>query len=211
VSNVDRLLAEVEEEYAFDRLLPTYMFAWSLAGLGHDRSQPDFLRTCLEAFDAFGRAHPELRRVEVPWPIDLTRARPLAEASPVVLDLNPDSSPSIWVQALVHPDQLPRTMMDLEAVKYLMEAYFHQDWVMDGGATSHTVASFLNERRELVAACADQLDELLRQDFPEGGLEAQLVEWGCDYYAGDKDGDYRAWLDDIRKQIRTALTSSAAS
>ena len=99
----------------------------------------------------------------------------------------------------------------MEAVKYLMGAYFHQDWDIDGGEPSDTVASFLHERRELVATCADQLDELLRQDFPEGGLEAQLVEWGCEYYAGDADQDYRRWLDAIRQQIRTALTSTAAS
>lgn len=106
MSIVDRLLAEVEEEYAFDRVLPTYMFAWSLAGLGHDRRQPDFRLTCVEAFDAFVRKHPQLRLVEVPWPIDLTRARPLGAGSAVVLDLDPDSKPSVWVQALAHPDRL---------------------------------------------------------------------------------------------------------
>ncbi|MCP3423115.1 contact-dependent growth inhibition system immunity protein [Nocardioides pinisoli] len=99
----------------------------------------------------------------------------------------------------------------MEAVKYLMSAYFHQDWDLDGGAVSDTVASFLNERRDLVSSCADEIDELLQQDFPEGGLAAQLAEWGCDYFAGNSDQDYRQWLDEIRQQIRAALASSAAS
>lgn len=99
----------------------------------------------------------------------------------------------------------------MEAVKYLMGAYFHQDWVMDGGKSSDTIASFLHERRELVVQCADEIDELLQQALPEGGLAAQLEAWGCDYYAGDTDGDYRQWLDEIRQQIRAAVSSSAAS
>ena len=201
---VDRLLAEVEEEYAFDRVLPTYMFAWSLAGLGHDRGQPDFRRTCLEAFDAFVRAHPELRRVEVPWPIDLARARLLAENSSVDLDLDPDAAPSIWVRALVHPDELRRPQVELKAVAHLMGAYFHMDWVIDGGETYDPVATFLDERRDLVVTCADQLDDLLQQDFPQGGFEAQLVEWGCDYYAGDTDEDHRRWLREISDRLRGA-------
>ena len=103
---VDRLLAEVEEEYAFDRVLPTYMFAWSLAGLGLDRSHPDFGRMCLEAFELFAHVHPELYRVEVPWPIEIRRARPLSQDSPILLDLDAETPPSTWVQALVHPDEL---------------------------------------------------------------------------------------------------------
>lgn len=99
----------------------------------------------------------------------------------------------------------------MEAVKYLMGAYFHQDWDMDGGQVSDTVRAFLSERRELVSACADQIDELLAKEQPEGELTAQLEAWGCDYYAGESDDDYRNWLNDIRRQIRTALASSAAS
>ena len=99
----------------------------------------------------------------------------------------------------------------MEALKYLMGAYFHQDWDMDGGTVSDAVSSFLTERRELVLSCADEIDGLLAQDFGQGELEALLDDWGSDYYAGDSQEDYRRWLDDIRRQIRTSLTSSAAS
>ena len=95
-------------------------------------------------------------------------------------------------------------MAHMRAVEYLMGAYFHQDWVMDGGKSSDTVAAFLRERRELLVTCADEIDELLRQDFAEGELAAQLHAWGCDYYAGDTDDDYRHWLDEIRGQLRAA-------
>ncbi len=99
----------------------------------------------------------------------------------------------------------------MEAVKYLMGAYFHQDWVMDGGRSSDTVASFLHEQRDLVEATAKEIDDLLGEDLPEGTLAARLDEWGCDYYAGDSDEDYRAWLSDIRGQMRSFLSTSAAS
>lgn len=99
----------------------------------------------------------------------------------------------------------------MEALKYLMGAYFHQDWVTDGGSVSDTVATFLRERRQIVGDTADQIDELLRVDLPEGALEARLDEWGCDYYAGDTDADYRRWLQEIRDQLRSFLATSAAS
>ena len=99
----------------------------------------------------------------------------------------------------------------MEAVKYLMGAYFHQDWVMDGGTVSDTIESFLQERRELVGDAADEIDQLLTEQLPEGDLEARLDAWGCDYYAGDTDADYRAWLIEIRHQLRAFLATSAAS
>ena len=99
----------------------------------------------------------------------------------------------------------------MEAVKYLMGAYFHQDWVMDGGGVSDTVASFLRERRELVGDTVDQIDNLVREDLPEGALQTRLDEWGCDYYAGDTDDDYRRWLAEVRDQMRSFLATSAAS
>ncbi|MCF6376456.1 hypothetical protein L2K70_02465 [Nocardioides KLBMP 9356] len=99
----------------------------------------------------------------------------------------------------------------MEAVKYLMGAYFHQDWVMDGGTLSDTVGSFLRERRQLVGDAADEIDQLLTAPLPEGDLEARLDAWGCDYYAGDTDDDYRRWLAEIRDQLRAFLATSAAS
>lgn len=98
----------------------------------------------------------------------------------------------------------------MDAVKYLMGAYFHQDWDSDGGTVSDTVSSFLGERAELVVRCADQIDELLSMPLPEGALEARLDAWGSDYHAGDTDDDYRAWLDAIRRQIRASLASAAS-
>ena len=98
----------------------------------------------------------------------------------------------------------------MDALEHLMAAYFHQDWVLDGGQVSDTVSVFLGERRDLGARCAGQIDELLAAELPEGALQAQLADWGSDYYAGDTDDDYRAWLDNIRKQIRTSLASAAS-
>lgn len=99
----------------------------------------------------------------------------------------------------------------MEAVKYLMGAYFHQDWDIDGGLVSDTVASFLLERRDLVLAAVDQIGTLIEEDLPEGALTAQLEAWGCEYYAGETDDAYRAWLTDMRGQMRSFLATSAAS
>ena len=93
---------------------------------------------------------------------------------------------------------------DVDALAYLMSAYFHQDWDLDGGEVSHTVARFMSEPAELTTACADQIDELLHRDMAAGELQDQLVAWGCDYRAGDTDDDHRRWLVEVRDQIRAS-------
>ena len=105
-TTVGHLLEELEEEYTFNGVLPLYMFAWSLAGLGHDRSESDFAQLCRDAYREFVDRHPEARLVELPWPIDVARAKPVAADSAVSLDLDPDTPPSTWLQALVHPDNV---------------------------------------------------------------------------------------------------------
>ncbi len=99
----------------------------------------------------------------------------------------------------------------MEALKYLMGAYFHQDWDMDGGNSADTVASFLNERPALVSACADEIDLLLARELAEGELVAQLAAWGCGFRAGETDEDYRVWLAGIRTQIRTFLSTAGTN
>ena len=105
-ADVEALLAEVEEEYAFARVLPLYQFAWSLAGMQHDRDEPGFHDTCREAFDRFVVTHPDLVLVHVPWPIDSTRAVPLPADTRLDLDLDPHHEPPVLLQALIHPDEL---------------------------------------------------------------------------------------------------------
>lgn len=88
-----RLLADLQEEYDFDHVLPLYMFAWSLAGIGLDRSDERFESTCREAYDTFRAAHRDLVLAWSPWPIrkeDITVAAP---GTPIDLDLDPDAPP----------------------------------------------------------------------------------------------------------------------
>ena len=105
-SFVEELVTEVEEEYAFDRVLPLYMFGWSLAGLKHDRGEPDFEQTCRDAYDLFRQKHTGLLLVQVPWPIDVSRATALDPSVEIDLDLDPNGPAVASLQALVHPDEL---------------------------------------------------------------------------------------------------------
>ena len=105
---VDQLLVEVEEEHDFDGVLPLYMFAWSLAGLGMDRSDPGFVDTCRQAYERFVAEHPDVRLVWVPWPIDLAAARLADVDTPIDLDGDPDAPADTPLLALVDPALLPR-------------------------------------------------------------------------------------------------------
>ena len=93
----------------------------------------------------------------------------------------------------------------MDALAYLMSAYFHQDWDADGGTVDDTVDQFADEPAHLRSACAGQIGELVRRDLPEGALREQLVAWGCDYRAGATDDDFRRWLLGIRDQILASL------
>jgi hypothetical protein len=92
---VNRLLDEVQEEYDFDGVLPLYMFAWSLAGLGMDRSHSEFISTCRKAYDALQRAAPR------------PPARVADDGTPINLDGDPDAPADTPLLALVAPDGLP--------------------------------------------------------------------------------------------------------
>lgn len=107
LSLVDRLLDEVQEEYDFDGAMPLYMFAWSLAGLGLDRSDPEFAGICRRAYDAFVERHPDLQLVWVPWPIDVGMARVVDPGTPIDLDGDPDTPVDTPLMALVAPGDLP--------------------------------------------------------------------------------------------------------
>jgi hypothetical protein len=104
---LDRLLDEVQEEYDFAGVLPLYMFAWSLAGLGMDRSNPEFTSTCREAYDTFVERHPDLVLVWVPWPINVSQAGPVAPGTAIDLDLDSDAPADTPLLALVDPGSLP--------------------------------------------------------------------------------------------------------
>ncbi|WP_191280684.1 hypothetical protein [Nocardioides flavus (ex Wang et al. 2016)] len=98
---MDRLLDEVQEEYDFDGVLPLYMFAWSLAGLGLDRSDPAFAGICRKAYDTFVERHPDLQLVWVPWPIDTATARAAEPGTPIELDGDPEAPANRPLLALV--------------------------------------------------------------------------------------------------------------
>lgn len=99
----------------------------------------------------------------------------------------------------------------MDAVKNFVSGYLHQDWDVYGGDVPDAVAAFLRDAPSQVAQTADQIDELIASDMPEGELERRLDEWGCAFRAGDSDDDYRRWLSQIRDQMRSFLTTSAAS
>ena len=93
----------------------------------------------------------------------------------------------------------------MKALKYLMGAYFHQDYDMDGGTSADTVRSFTHERTDLVQSCVADIDALLAQSLPEGELRSTLHGWGCDYYPGDSDQAHRDWLSAVRAQLTEHL------
>jgi CdiI immunity protein len=96
----------------------------------------------------------------------------------------------------------------MQALEHMMGAYFHQDWVEDGGTVEDTVNAFLNEPPEVTSQVVTDIDTLLGSVHAEGELSAALTEMGCDYDAGESDDDYRRWLLQLRQLLLAAKAAT---
>lgn len=96
----------------------------------------------------------------------------------------------------------------MQALEHLMGAYFHQDWVEDGGTIEDTVRAFLREPPTLTSHAVEDIDNLLASTHAEGELMGALTRMGCDYYAGDTDDAYRQWLLHVRHLLQAAQAAS---
>ena len=94
----------------------------------------------------------------------------------------------------------------MQALEHLMGAYFHQDWTEDGGTVEDTVKAFMKEPSDVTAQAVKDIDSLLASAHAEGELSAVLTQMGCDYYAGESDEDYRAWLLEVRRLLSSNMS-----
>lgn len=101
------VLEDLEEIFESEGMLPLYQVAWTMSG-SVSRDDDRFDGLCREVFETFRNRHPDLQLVWVPWPIDVSQARPVANGTAIDLDLDPDAPTDTPLLALVDPSILPR-------------------------------------------------------------------------------------------------------
>jgi hypothetical protein len=92
----------------------------------------------------------------------------------------------------------------MDNVKYLLSAYFHQDWNHAHGSWQAVVDEFVSDDRTTVAAVPGEVDQLLAHVMDDVELGQLIMSLGCDYSPDEGD---RVWLGAVRDRIATHLLS----
>jgi hypothetical protein len=92
------------------------------------------------------------------------------------------------------------------ALLALIEAYFHQDWAIEGRGTDEIVDVYLRENETGTAlAAADEIDRLLSAQMTEADLRDVLLEQlGSGYDPYGEEISMREWLAHIGQRLRQA-------
>lgn len=90
----------------------------------------------------------------------------------------------------------------MDNLKYLLSAYFHQDWNHEHDSWQAVVDEFVADDAGTVSAIPGEIDQLLSGTHDDVELGKVLVTLGCAY--DPEEGD-RKWLGQVRDRIRELL------
>lgn len=90
----------------------------------------------------------------------------------------------------------------MDNLRYLLSAYFHQDWNHTHGSWQEVIAEFVTDDGPTVEAVPGEIDRLLSRTPDDEALERAVRSLGCDYDPAEGD---RAWLQAVRAHIAAAL------
>ena len=90
----------------------------------------------------------------------------------------------------------------MDNLKYMLSAYFHQDWNHTHNSWEAVVDEFATDDRSTVAAVPGEIDRLLAGVTDDAELDQLVLSLGCDYNPDEGD---RAWLSAVRDRITGQL------
>ena len=86
----------------------------------------------------------------------------------------------------------------MNALKYLLSAYFHQDWDHTHQTWEAVIDDFLGDDPKIVVRVPDEINRLLAEISGPAELEAALINLGLAYDPSEGD---RVWLLAVRDRI----------
>jgi contact-dependent growth inhibition (CDI) system CdiI-like immunity protein len=83
-----------------------------------------------------------------------------------------------------------------EAFEFLIQAYFHQDWMMDGPTPEAVLRTFVADSPpEIVDGAREYAAALVRSNLDEAELERTLDGFGIQIYPPGLGMTHRQWLE----------------
>jgi hypothetical protein len=96
-----------------------------------------------------------------------------------------------------------------EGLEYVVGAYFHEDWDIEGTTSRAVLHRFASsETLDIVRAARDGAAELLAEPLTEAELEAQLNAFGTGYYPPGVGSSYNDWLAEVVAVLTACLNDS---
>jgi CdiI immunity protein len=93
----------------------------------------------------------------------------------------------------------------LRSLDYLVGAYFHQDWKIEGEKVEDVLDLFARNDPHRVLAARDEAASLLERALPEDELGADLRARGLQYRPEGDGLTHREWLELVIRQLTTHL------
>ena len=93
-------------------------------------------------------------------------------------------------------------MSDLDALKYLLSAYFHQDWQSEHPTAGEVVDAFARgEGEEQCARVRADIAALLAEGLDDATLGQRLRKLGSAYDPTRDGQSWQAWLEGIARRL----------
>ena len=90
----------------------------------------------------------------------------------------------------------------MDNLKYMLSAYFHQDWNHTHDSWQAVIDEFVTDDRTTVAEVPGEIEKVLAEVTDDGQLGQLILSLGCDYSPDEGD---RAWLTAVRDRIAEHL------
>jgi hypothetical protein len=90
----------------------------------------------------------------------------------------------------------------MDNLRYMLSAYFHQDWNHTHDSWQAVVDEFVTDDRTTVVEVPREIEKILAEVTDDLELGQLILSLGCDY--SPIEGD-RAWLTAVRDRITSQL------
>ncbi len=97
-------------------------------------------------------------------------------------------------------------MIDLPALRLLVQGYLNLDWPDDYGDPWRAVDDFLQNEPSHVGLLLDEIENLLRDASEEALRRLILEDLGSGYLPETEGWAYRSWLTELARRTSKALS-----
>ena len=98
--------------------------------------------------------------------------------------------------------------MEVPALEYLLETFFHQDFQEVYGSVWDTVDTFIKKYPDLALDVPREVDLVLVSMPTEAEVQDFVMSTGCEYLPQPDDHGYRGWLIEVAHRVAAAVSGA---